>query len=108
MRDEAVCKAWVSEAARFGGLDGLVNAAGVIGAGSVIETTPEEWDRQMNSNVRSIYLITRAAASELIQRKGSVVNLSSVAGMRPYANLAAYCVTKAALDRKSTRLNSSH
>jgi len=99
VREEATCRAWVSEAvARFGGLDGLVNAAGVLGGGSVIETTPAEWDRQMDSNLRSIFLLTRAAAPELIRRKGSVVNLSSVAGMRPYANLVAYCVSKAALD----------
>jgi NAD(P)-dependent dehydrogenase (short-subunit alcohol dehydrogenase family) len=99
VREEAIGRAWVGEAvARFGGLDGLVNAAGVLGGGSVIETAPAEWDRQMDSNVRSIYLLTRAAAPELIRRKGSVVNLSSVAGMRPYANLAAYCVSKAAVD----------
>ena len=99
VREEATCRAWVGEAVtRFGGLDALVNAAGVLGPGSVIETAPDEWDRQMSSNVRSIYLLTRAAATELIRRKGGVVNLSSVAGMRPYANLAAYCVTKAAVD----------
>jgi NAD(P)-dependent dehydrogenase (short-subunit alcohol dehydrogenase family) len=98
VRDEATCRAWVAEAARLGGIDALVNAAGVLGTGSVIETTPAEWDRQMDSNLRSIYLLTRTAAPELIRRKGSVANLSSVAGIRPYANLAAYCVTKAALD----------
>jgi NAD(P)-dependent dehydrogenase (short-subunit alcohol dehydrogenase family) len=99
VREEATCRDWVAQAvARFGGLDGLVNAAGVLGPGSAIETTPAEWDRQMSSNVRSIFLLTRAAAPQLIQRKGCVVNLSSVAGMRPYANLAAYCVTKAAVD----------
>ncbi len=98
-RDEATCRDWVAQAvARFGGLDGLVNAAGVLGAGSVIDTAPDEWDRMMDTNVRSIYLLTRAAAPELIRRKGSVVNLSSVAGMRPYAGLAAYCVGKAAVD----------
>jgi len=99
VRDEATCAAWVNEAvARFGGLDGLVNAAGVLGPGSAFETSPAEWDRMMDSNVRSLFLLTRAAAPELIKRKGSVVNISSVGGMRPYANLAAYCVTKAAVD----------
>jgi NAD(P)-dependent dehydrogenase (short-subunit alcohol dehydrogenase family) len=98
VREEATCRAWVSEAARLGGIDGLVNAAGVLAGGSVIDTTPAEWDRQMDSNLKSIFLLTRAAAPELIRRKGSVVNLSSVAGMRPYANLVAYCVTKAAVD----------
>ena len=100
VRDEATCRAWVETAvARFGGLDGLVNAAGVIGSGGLLETEPAEWDRVMDCNLRSIYLMTRAAAGALIERKGSVVNLSSVAGPRPYANLLAYCVSKAGVDQ---------
>ena len=99
VRDEAVCTRWAAECDRaFGGLDGLVNAAGVIGNGAVDGTAPEEWDRVMDSNVRSLYLMTRAAAPLLKRRKGSVVNLSSVAATRPYAGLAAYCVSKAAVD----------
>ncbi|HEY2954223.1 MAG TPA: glucose 1-dehydrogenase [Candidatus Eisenbacteria bacterium] len=99
VREEATCRAWVGEAVgRYGGLDGLVNAAGVLSAGSAFETAPDEWDRMMDTNVRSIYLLTRAAAPELIRRKGSVVNLSSVAGLRPYVGIAAYCVAKAAVD----------
>jgi NAD(P)-dependent dehydrogenase (short-subunit alcohol dehydrogenase family) len=99
VRDEAVCARWAAECERaFGGLDGLVNAAGVIGNGAVDGTAPAEWDRVMDSNVRSLYLMTRAAAPLLKRRKGSVVNLSSVAATRPYAGLAAYCVSKAAVD----------
>ena len=99
VRDEAVCARWAAECERaFGGLDGLVNAAGVIGNGAVDGTAPSEWDRVMDSNVRSLYLMTRAAAPLLKRRKGSVVNLSSVAATRPYAGLAAYCVSKAAVD----------
>jgi NAD(P)-dependent dehydrogenase (short-subunit alcohol dehydrogenase family) len=98
-RDEAVCAQWVAKAVeRFGGLDGLVNGAGVLGNGGVATTDPAEWDRVMDSNLRSVYLMTRAAAPELARRKGAVVNLSSVASHRPYANLAAYCVSKAAVD----------
>lgn len=84
---------------RFGGLDALVNAAGVIGSGSLQDTVPDEWDRQMDANLRSVYLLTRAATPALVARRGSIVNLSSVAGLRPYANLAAYCVSKAGLDQ---------
>jgi len=99
VRDEATCARWSAECERaFGGLDGLVNAAGVLGNGSVDGTAPAEWDRIMDSNVRSLYLMTRAAAPLLKRRKGSVVNLSSVAATRPYAGLAAYCVSKAAVD----------
>ncbi len=99
VRHEAVCRDWVTSAVgRFGGLDGLVNAAGVIGTGGLLECEPAEWDRQMTSNLRSIYLLTRAAAPELIKRRGAVVNLSSVTGLRPSAGLLAYCVSKAGVD----------
>ncbi len=100
VRDAATCVAWVKTAVeRFGGLDGLVNAAGVIGNTGLLDTTTGEWDRVMDSNLRSVFLMTRAAAPELIRRKGSVVNLSSVAGPRPYAGLLPYCVSKAAVEQ---------
>ena len=98
-REEAVGRAWVAQAVeRYGGLDGLVNAAGVIGPGGIVETEPAEWDRLMDVNVRALYLVTRAATPELIKRKGGIVSISSVAGMRPYPGLLAYCVSKAAVD----------
>lgn len=100
VRDPEVTAQWVKTASeRFGGIDHLVNAAGVIGSGAPFTAIePAEWDRVMDSNLRSLYLVTRAAAPELIRRKGSVVNISSVAGLRPYPGLAAYCVSKAGVD----------
>jgi NAD(P)-dependent dehydrogenase (short-subunit alcohol dehydrogenase family) len=99
VRDEATCAKWAEACEKsFGGLDGLVNAAGVIGNGAIDTTTPAEWDRVMDSNARSLYLMTRAAAEALKKKKGSIVNLSSVGSNRPYAGLAAYCVSKAAVD----------
>jgi NAD(P)-dependent dehydrogenase (short-subunit alcohol dehydrogenase family) len=100
VRDESTCAAWVKAALdRFGGLDGLVNAAGVLGNGSVMDTPTAEWRRIMDSNVDALFFMTRAAAAALQQRKGSIVNVASVAGgVRPYGGLAAYCVSKAAVD----------
>jgi NAD(P)-dependent dehydrogenase (short-subunit alcohol dehydrogenase family) len=100
VRDEADCAAFIDQTrTKFGALDLLVNAAGVIGPGGVLETTPAEWDRVMDSNLRSIHLMTRAAGPALIERRGAIVNISSVAGPRPYANLLAYCVSKAGVDQ---------
>jgi NAD(P)-dependent dehydrogenase (short-subunit alcohol dehydrogenase family) len=100
VREEAVCARWVESAReRFGGLDLLVNAAGVIGSGSLADTAPGEWDRVMDSNLRSVYLLTRAATAELIRSKGAIVNISSVAGLRPYPGITAYCVSKAGVDQ---------
>lgn len=99
VRKEEACQALVDAAgARFGGVDLLVNAAGVIGPGGLLQTEPAEWDRVMDSNLRSVFLMTRAAAPALIERRGSIVNLSSVAGPRPYPGLIAYCVSKAGVD----------
>lgn len=99
VRDEAACAAWVAEAAaRYGGLDALVNAAGVMGGGGLLNLEPAEWDRMMDTNLRGMFLLTRAAAPELMKRHGAVVNLSSVAGPRPYANLMGYVVSKAGVD----------
>lgn len=99
VRDAATGEAWVAKAvATWGGLDGLVNAAGVIGAGGLLETDRAEWDRVMDSNLTSVYQLTRIAAPKLIERRGSVVSISSVAGPRSYPGLLAYCVSKAALD----------
>ena len=99
VRDEATCARWVAAVSeRLGRLDGLVNAAGVLGNGGALDTATGEWDRMMDSNLRSLFLLTRAAGPELIKQKGAVVNLSSVASHRPYANLLAYCVSKAAVD----------
>lgn len=100
VRDADTCRAWVAKAVdQFGGLDSLVNAAGVIGpAAGLLGTEPAEWDRMMDTNLRSVFLMTRAAAPALIERKGSVVSISSVAGLRPYTGMFAYCVSKAGVD----------
>ncbi len=99
-RDESVCAGWANAAdERFDGLDALVNAAGVLGNGSVTDTTTAEWRRIMDTNVDSLFYMTRAAAGPLKKRRGAVVNIASVAGgVRPYGGLAAYCVSKAAVD----------
>lgn len=81
------------------GLDALVNAAGIIASGAVDATTDEGWDTMMDVNVRAPFRLIRAAADALVRRRGAVVNVSSVAGPRAFPGLAAYCVSKAAVDQ---------
>ena len=83
----------------FGGLDLLVNAAGVIGFGSWEETNLEAWDAMLDVNLRSVYALTRHALPHLVESRGAVVNVSSVTGTRAFPGVLAYCVSKAALDQ---------
>jgi NAD(P)-dependent dehydrogenase (short-subunit alcohol dehydrogenase family) len=82
----------------FGGIDALVNAAGIIATGTVENTTDEAWDAMLDINVRAPFRLMRAAAPHLIARGGAVVNVSSVTGLRSFPGVLAYCVSKAAVD----------
>jgi NAD(P)-dependent dehydrogenase (short-subunit alcohol dehydrogenase family) len=84
---------------RFGGVDVVVNAAGIIAMGTSDATSDELWDRLMDLNVRAPFRVMRAAFPYLKERRGAVVNVSSVNGQRVFPNLAAYNTSKAALDQ---------
>jgi len=81
------------------GIDALVNAAGIIASGSVMETTDAGWDGMLDVNVRAPFRLIRRASTALTTRRGAVVNVSSVAGLRSFPGLTAYCVSKAAVDQ---------
>ena len=83
---------------RFGTLTTLVNAAGVIATGSIETASDEQWQSVMDINLHAPFRLMRAAAPALGASKGSIVNVSSVNGLRSFPNLIAYCVSKAALD----------
>jgi len=83
----------------LGGLDILVNAAGVIGNDAIVEPKPDEWRRILDSNLEAVYDLTHRATPHIVAgTRGSIINMSSVAGLRPYANLLAYCVSKSAIN----------
>jgi NAD(P)-dependent dehydrogenase (short-subunit alcohol dehydrogenase family) len=79
-------------------LGGLVQAAGVIASGGVDATPDDAWDAMFAVNVRAPFRLLRDAAPHLIDARGSVVNVSSVTGLRAFPGLASYCSSKAALD----------
>jgi NAD(P)-dependent dehydrogenase (short-subunit alcohol dehydrogenase family) len=84
---------------RFGGLDILVNAAGHISSGTIENTQLAAWDAMMNVNLRAVFNLTQQAVPSLIERRGNVVNVSSVTGLRSFPGVLAYCVSKAGLDQ---------
>ncbi len=98
-REEDRARLIAEVVAAWGGLDLLVNCAGILEGGGLEATDLERWDRTMDVNVRSLFALTRLAAPRLIERRGSVLNVSSVAGLRPYPGVLAYCVSKAAVDQ---------
>src|SRR5882724_3246726 len=84
---------------RFGGIDILVNAAGILSSGTIETTTEDQWDQMMTINVRSVFRLMQLATPALIKHKGNVVNVSSVTGLRAFPGVLAYCVSKAAVDQ---------
>jgi len=82
---------------RFGGLDVVVNNAGIGDAAAVGEETPEGWERVMRTNLTGAFLVVREALPALIERRGCIVNVSSVNGYLAGPGWAAYCTSKAGL-----------
>jgi NAD(P)-dependent dehydrogenase (short-subunit alcohol dehydrogenase family) len=100
LADEDATRRLVDAVTRdLGGIDVLVNAAGIIAMGSVESTTLAEYDRMMNINVRTVLQTCQLALPSLVPRQGNIVNVSSVTGLRAFPGILAYCVSKAAVDQ---------
>ncbi|HII40192.1 MAG TPA: glucose 1-dehydrogenase [Thermoplasmata archaeon] len=95
----ADCETAVQQAvSEFGRLDILFNNAGIIRRASVVDTTEEEWDRVMSVNVKSIFLLSKAAIPVMARTGGGViVNTASGWGLVGGRNAASYCASKAAV-----------
>ncbi len=90
------CRQVVATAvAALGGIDVLVNNAG-IEIGKLIEETPEEeWDRTIDTNLKSVFFVTKYALPQLRASHGNVVNIASILGLVGLPKSSAYCASKA-------------
>lgn len=84
---------------QLGGIDVLINAAGIILNGTVENTSLKDWDRMFEVNLRAPFYLMRCSVPHLAKRKGAVVNVSSVNGLRAFPNVLAYCVSKSGVDQ---------
>ncbi|GIK80914.1 MAG: SDR family NAD(P)-dependent oxidoreductase [Hyphomicrobiaceae bacterium] len=82
---------------RLGGLDAVVSNAGVVAPGRLCDLDEEAWDRTFAINVRSAWLLARAAHPHLRAARGSLVAIASMSGVEPYPGTGAYSPSKAAL-----------
>ena len=99
IRDGSACAGAVTRAVEaHGRLQILVNNAGIAGHAPVVETSDEDWDRILDTNLTAVFRLTRAALPHLTRGGGHVLMISSLAGQNPIAGMAAYCASKAALD----------
>ena len=104
-RSEAVEQAVETAVTRYGGLDVLVNNAGVGLFRPVAEMTVEEWHRVIDTNVSGVFYACHAALPHLRARGGGwIINVSSLAGVNAFPGAAAYCASKAALNAFSEAL----
>ena len=99
VRDEGIGDRLVSATVdQFGALDVLVNNAGVLHAGDVVDTSEKQWREIMDVNVNALFLISRSAVRQMRkQGGGNIVNIASEWGLNGEAGYVAYCASKGAV-----------
>lgn len=96
--EQAVFDTVAAAAAFLGGIDGVVNAAGIIELGALADTSLASWQRQMDINLTGPFLICRAALPWLQQAgKATIVNIASAQALKPAGASAGYAASKAGL-----------
>ena len=89
---------------KFGQLDSLVNAAGILRPGVFLNTKMVDYDALFQTNLRSVFMMCKAAMGKLIDSKGSIVNVSSYTGLRPCYAYFAHSMVAACVDQLTRAL----
>ncbi len=94
-RSEDVAKLVATTEAKLGPIAILVNNAGIGLFGPAHEKTEADWDRVLDSNLKSVFLVSRAVAPSMIREgRGDIINISSLAGRNAFAGGGIYCASK--------------
>jgi 3-oxoacyl-[acyl-carrier protein] reductase len=94
-RSADVASLVVKTESALGPISILVNNAGVGGFGPAHEQYEEDWDRVLNTNLKSVFLVSRAVAPSMIRAgRGDIINISSLAGRNAFAGGGLYCASK--------------
>ena len=106
LREKEYCEALIARTVeRFGGVDILLNNAGIIPRGTIEETTDDMWFTAMDVNLNAVFFLCRAAIPHMKKRGGgAIVNTSSVWGTYPGPGHVAYCTSKGAVAALSKNL----
>jgi 3-oxoacyl-[acyl-carrier protein] reductase len=97
--DFAQCEQFVNDVVKeFGNVDVCVNNAGISKDNLLLRLTPEQWDEVMNVNLKSVFNMTKQVIRPMMKaRKGSIINMSSIVGVRGNAGQASYAASKAGI-----------
>lgn len=95
--EDSVRDAVAATVAFHGHLDLLVNNAGVFQAEPIESMSIEQWDEVLETNARGPFLVSREAVAHLRERRGRIIHIGSLGGIRAWPNHAHYCASKAAL-----------
>jgi len=96
----AVDAATATTIREFGRIDGLVNNAGIFRAAEFLDVTEEDWDAVINVNLKGAFLVGQAIARHMAgQKRGAIVNMSSVNGLMAIATIASYNASKGGINQ---------
>ena len=99
------CEALIQAATDAGGIDILVNNAGITRDGLMVRMSDDDWNVVLNTNLQSVFRLCRATTEIMMRaRRGSIINITSVSGIRGNAGQANYAASKAAVAAMSTSL----
>ena len=98
VRSREVCHDAINGAAdQLGGLDVVVNIAGIARAEHMVDVTEDQWHQMVDINLSGVFFISQAAIPHLLGSAGSLINIASNAGLMGQAYTVAYCATKGAV-----------